>query len=341
MMRTGGTMSALQEFPVETIIERGSIHDTDVAELRRLINEDGTISVEEANQLVRINAACPVQPAEWAEVFGEAMADYVVRQAEPEGYISRDNAEWLIASLAPDGVLSSRKNLDLVIEIMDRARVCPSILVSFALDAVRRAVIDAAGPLVPGERPAGTISPEDVELVRRIIYAFGGDGNIAVSRAEAELLCDINDSLDPAAASDSWTELYVKAMANYVLANAGYAPPSREEALRREVWLEERDTLSPFDFVRLLTQMSLDDVIGAYRPQSREECTLARLDREYRALLADEEVDDDEAQWLVERLMRDGELTPAEMALLGYLGENGIELDQRFEPLMQAVRNAA
>ena len=32
--------------------------------------------------------------------------------------------------------------------------------------------------------------------MRRMLYAFGGDGNIAITRQEAEVLFDINDATD-------------------------------------------------------------------------------------------------------------------------------------------------
>lgn len=324
-------MSALGAFPFDTIAERGSIHDTDVAQLRRLVHADGVISPDEAELLVALDRACHLQAPEWREAFAEAMTDFLVRQAEPEGYITAENAEWLISRLAPDGRLAHRRDLDLLTELMDRARFAPQTLIAFGLDQVRLALADAAG-----DGACAAIGDEDVELVRRMIYAFGGDGNIAVTRSEAALLCDINDSLDPASVNDAWTELYVKAMANMLLANAGYAVPSREEALRAEVWLEERGALSPVEMIQSVARLGLDGIVSAYRRQTREECTLARLDRQYRQLVTGEVVDEDEAGWLVDRLTRDGELTPAEAALLDYLRQNAVELDPAFEACLEA-----
>ncbi|MBU1210988.1 MAG: hypothetical protein KJ587_06915 [Alphaproteobacteria bacterium] len=333
-------MSALQSFPFDLIAERGSIREADAAELRRAVYKDGGISLEEAERLIELNADCPVQAADWSDLFREALTDFVVNQSEPEGYVTQQNADWLISRLAPDGLVRSRKELDLVVHIIDHARWSPEILVAFALAQVSHAVRTGEGPLRNGHETA-TIDDDEVELVRRIIYAFGGDGNIAVTRAEAEMLCDINDSLDPEQVNPLWTELYVKAMANCLLANSGYSVPSREEALRSEAWLDAAADLSPVDITRSITRLSLDDVIGGYRKQSLEECTLTRLDREYRELVTGESLDANEADWLADRLARDGQLSPAETALIAYLKEADAEIDPRLDEIVERRLNAA
>lgn len=333
-------MSALHSFPFDAIAHRGSIRETDADELRRAIYEDAGITLDEAEQLIKLNAVCPVQAAEWSDLFREALTDFVVNQSEPAGYITQQNADWLMARLAPEGLVKSRKELDLIVHIIDQARWSPTALVAFALAQVRNAVGSPQSPLRNGADIA-TIDDDEVELIRRMIYAFGGDGNVAITRAEAELLCDINDSLAPDVVNPAWTELYVKAMANVLLAHSGYAVPSRESALRSEAWLEERGELTPVELVKSITRMSLDDVIGDYRKQTVQESALARLDRQYREMVTGEEIDASEADWLAERLARDGELTAAENALVSYLKDIDAEIDPRFDDLLARRLSAA
>ncbi len=334
-------MNTLENFPFDDIAERGSIREADVQELRQAIYTDGIISLDEADRLIALNNSCPVQDPAWNDVFQEALADFLVRQAEPSGYITLENSNWLIARLAPNGTLASRKDLDLVIHIIDAARWSPETLVSFALNQVRDAVITGEGISRQTDSSPRTIDDGEVELIRRVIYAFGGDGNVAVTKSEAEVLCQINDALDHSQANGAWTELYVKAMANFLLANSGYRPPTREEALRSEAWLDQRGELSVLELSRSITKLSLDDLIGGYRKQSREECTLERLDREYREMVTGEEVTHDEAEWMAERLARDGELTPPETALIEYLKENSLALDDRLDEIVERHMSAA
>lgn len=333
-------MSSLASFPFEIIADRGNIREADVSQLGQVLYDDGVISPQEAERLIALDAACPVQAASWSDVYREALTDFVVHQAEPRGYITQENAEWLISRLAPEGVVRSRKTLDLLVHILDAARLSPHRLIAFAIAQIRDAMISGDDQGRTSNEPA-TISYEDVELVRRLIYAFGGDGNVAVTRAEAEVLCDINDSLDPERPNLAWTELYIKAMANFLLANSGYAVPTREEALNGDCWLDSRGELTPLDLAGSIARVGLQDIMEAYRKQSREEGSLARLDRQYRELLTGEVLTADEADWLIERLTRDGQLTPAEEALISYLKENAVEIDPRFKEFLDREQSAA
>ena len=101
-------------------------------------------------------------------------------------------------------------------------------------------MIDGKGPLMlGGDLVPGLIAKAEVDLLRRILYAYGGDGNIAITRAEAEMLFKINERTAAASNDPSWNDLFVKAIANFVMCSAGYEAPTREEALRRDSFFEQ------------------------------------------------------------------------------------------------------
>ena len=314
-------MSILRSVSVDDIISRGSIREQDVMRMRQSFYDDVLITPEEADQLIRLNAACPVQDAAWSPFVVQAICDYIVNQTEPEGYVTAANADWLIAMIAPEGRVRSKTELDLLLQVLDTARWSPERLVRFALDEVKRAIIEGDGPLrINGTRQTGTITDAEVDLIRRILYAFGGDGNIAITRAEAEVLIAIEESLATGGTPNpAWTDLFVKAMANVILATSGYAPPSREEALRSDAWLKRRGDLSPSHLVGAMVTGSLSSVWDTYTEQSSEERALARLERQRVEIITNEEITEGEASWLVERLTRDDRLTPTELALIDYL----------------------
>ncbi|OYW53501.1 MAG: hypothetical protein B7Y80_14830 [Hyphomicrobium sp. 32-62-53] len=314
-------MSILRSVSVDDIISRGSIREQDVMRMRQSFYDDGLITPEEADQLIRLNAACPVQDAAWSPFVVQAICDYIVNQTEPEGYVTAANADWLIAMIAPEGRVRSKTELDLLLQVLDTARWSPERLVRFALDEVKRAIIEGDGPLrMNGTRQTGTITDAEVDLIRRILYAFGGDGNIAITRAEAEVLIAIEESLATGGTPNpAWTDLFVKAMANVILATSGYAPPSREEALRSDAWLKRRGDLAPSHMVGAMVTGSLSSVWDTYTEQSSEERALARLERQRVEIITNEEITEGEAFWLVERMTRDDRLTPTELALIDYL----------------------
>ena len=118
----------------------------------------------------------------------------------------------------------------------------------------RIAIVDGKGSLGQGRETAtGVVDRAEVDLLRRILHACGGDGNIAITRAEAEALFRINDATCEEMNDAAWNELFVKAIANFVLSASGYEPPSRAEALRREAFFENADADIGGFFARMVS----------------------------------------------------------------------------------------
>lgn len=335
-------MSALRSIPIEEIIRRGSIKDVDVLRLRSTYHCDGIITEQEAETLLRLNAECLIQDPSWPDFFIEALTDYVVEQALPEGYITAEGGRWLMDRIVRDGIVARKTELDLIINVLDKSRWSPVSLARCALRQVKRAVVDGDGPLRAGEMSErGRISEPEVELVRRILYAFGGDGNVAVTRDEAEVLFDINDAIADPEANPAWTDLFVKAVANVVMAASGQAVPTREEALRRDAWFMERGELSPATLLTALVSSSLDAVRNAYQEQSPEERALARLEHQRIEIITNEVITQAEAAWLVNRIGRDGRLTPNEAALVAYLKKESPNIHPDLQAAVERLAEAA
>ena len=207
-------MGILTSLSLEEVRARGSIKDADVLRLRRAFNDDHTISADEAEALMALNEACPIKEPSWGAFYVEALTDYVVFQAKPEGYLVADNAKWLIERISRDGHVDSHTELELLVNILDKARWSPPSLAEFAITQVKHAVVTGAGPLRSGQPlEPGTITPSEVTLLRRILYAFGGDGSVAVTRIEADALIAINRCIEPGKSPAAWTDFFVKAVA--------------------------------------------------------------------------------------------------------------------------------
>jgi hypothetical protein len=334
-------MGILNGVAVDEMSARGSIRDSDVAAMRRAFNEDGVISTSEAEALLSLNSACRVTDAAWQPFFIEALTDYIVHQAEPDGYIVVEKAEWLLARISCDGHIITHTELELLINVIDKARWSPPSLAAFALAQVRDAVVSGVGVTRAGQMlQPGMVGQGEIDLIRRILYAFAGDGGIAVTRAEAEVLIEINKSLAPGKCSPAWTELFVKAVGASVLSSLGHHIPPREEALRVEVWAKDADIrgagalLSDATrggeggasarerigkFLGRMVAGGAGSVWSTFRMQSSEERALARLERQRLEIVTQERIDDAECQWLIERLGKDGKLDANEIELLAYL----------------------
>lgn len=313
-------MSALEALPFDEIIARGRIDDADVLAIRAAVYTDGSICAQDAESLFKLNEACTKQCPAWTDLFIEALTDYVVHQSAPEGYTNVANAEWLIERISKDGRVDSRSELELLVNVLSAARWSPSCLVQFAMEQVKHAVISGDGPLRDGSSlDPHSISEAEVELLRRMLYSFGGDGNIAITRAEAETLFEINDALGDREPNGAWTDMFVKAVANALMAYSGYDVPTREEALRREAWLQDCGELSLANIVKSMATSSLDSIKNAYREQTAEERALARLERQRIEIITAETVTQSEAEWLADRIGADGKLSLAEEALVAFL----------------------
>jgi hypothetical protein len=335
-------MTMLRSVSCDEICRRGNVSHADVLALRRAYYEDAKITAAEADALFNINATCRAQDPAWPEFFVEAVTDYIVNCAEPEGYLNAENARWLIDRIGADGRVDSRTELDLVVNVLDKARWAPESLVRFALAQVKHAVVDGDGPLRNGQLlEPGRITEGEIELIRRILFAFAGDGHIAVTRTEAEILFDINDATVHAPENPAWADLFAKAVANCVMASSGYAPPSREEALRREAWLDRRGDLSLGAMLGSIVDRGLTSVIDGYREQSAEERALARLERQRIEIITNEVVTEGEAEWLATRMLRDGELSAPEKALLAFLKRESPKLHPTLQALVDRLDKAA
>jgi len=267
------------------------------------------------------------------------VTDYIVHQEKPEGYISEENADWLVRTISRDGMVDSHTELELLVHVLEEAKSSPGQLSAYALEQVEHAVIDGKGPLMlGGDLVPGLIAKAEVDLLRRILYAYGGDGNIAISKAEAEVLFKINDRTATADNDPSWNDLFVKAIANYVMCSTGYEPPTREVALRHETFLDEAGpTLGGF-FSRMVSG-GFAAILEAYHSPGDIEAEWEARNRATEALARRAEtIDASEAEWLAERVgggqrpLRDNE-----RALLTLIRHASPEIHPALKPLLEKV----
>ena len=327
-------MAVLNTVSIAEIKARGSIKDADVLKLRRNYYDDGIITAEEADVIFALNEACPVQDPAWADCFVETITDYLVEQAGPRGYLTAENAHWLIERIGRDGRVDSKTELELLVNVLDKSRWAPQSLVRFALEQVKEAVLSGTGPLRSSKMlEPRVVSEADVELLRRVLYAANSDGCIAITRVEAEVLFEIDESSCGRDNHPAWTDLFIKAIANCVMVASGYAPPSREAALAGEAWLERRADLS-LNAILSGSGVGLKGLFAGYREQTAEEGAIAHLMRQKVEIVTRDAVEPANAAWLAERIGRDGKVTPNERALLMFLKAESPAIDPALRVLV-------
>jgi hypothetical protein len=303
-------MSTLRLMAIDAICQRGSVRDSDVATLRRTFAHEPHISASDVDALFRAHNLARVRDPSWADFFIETLTDYVVRELEPEGYVTATHAGWLIARISNAGRIRSKTEHDLLLNIIDKARWVPESLQAFALTQIRDAVTTGEGPLRTGSAVSpGTINLVEVEQIRALLFAYGNEGPRAITQTEAELMIDIEQALtahieepsthratatiDPWPV-DSWRDLLGKAIANAILSASGYTGPSREEALNEAIPLRQTHRTAGVTYQ--------GGLLANYRRLQTEERALQRLELQRVEIITGETVASADANRLAHRL---------------------------------------
>ena len=324
----------LHDFVAARIADR-KLGQDDVITLRRYIYIDMTVSLEEGEALFRLNNAGLDCHDDWYDFFPEAVGDILIHQARPQGYVSEEHADWLIGQITANGHVCTKTELDAVLHVLEKARQVPDVLQQFALKAVADSVITGKGATRSGaELVPGVIADGEVELLRRVLYAGSGSRGTAISREEAEVLFDVNDATKEAENAPAWSELFAKAVGNYVMAMSGFTPPPRKVALARENWLNQPGGFEGGlrGFFKKMMAGNGGGIRDAFEdgPDPAE----ARGEAMRAEIAANEIVTAEEAAWLVDRIGRDGVLHDNERALLRFIRQESPDIHEALRPLL-------
>lgn len=323
---------------IAAIAARNRITADDVLFLRRNVYQDGMSSRGEVENLFALDGACHDKSPEWAAFLIEAACDYIIHQEKPEGYLSEDNAAWLRRLIVRDGRIDRATELELMVRALETAKSAPASFADFVLAQTQGAITDARGALAQSDSTgAPRISAQAVAIVRRVLFAMGGHSNIAVTKAEAEMLFNLNDRTSASENDPAWNQLFVQAIANFMMAHSGYQVQSREKALAQEAFLDAPASAGFGGFLSRMISGSLSDRLGWTENNSVED----RFGERNAAFAANEaaaeRVTQDEAAWLAAKINGDGRMGPNERALVEFLKAESPSLHPEFQRLLDKV----
>jgi hypothetical protein len=291
----------------------GAISAEDVLALRRSGWGDGVLQPDEAEALFELNDALTEPNTAWSDFFVEAIGEFVVNGLAPRGYVTEDNAIWLIARIDRDGALNSLTELELLVRVLERGVNAPEQLKAYVLEQVEKAVLTGTGPTRHGgDLCPGHVNTAEASILRRVLFAPAGDGPASVSCAEAELLFRLKDATLGAANGLEWKQLFVQGVANYLQGVVSRtAQLTRERAAELEAFVADDSTRVAGFLGRMAKSVPevFGTVFGGREP-----------DRDRLAELRDaEEVTADERQWLEAQIHADGQIDAYEQALIAFL----------------------
>jgi hypothetical protein len=283
----------------------------DVIAIRREVWPDGAISGDEAESLFDLHRLAREPGPEWSAFFIEAMCEQVVNGQAPRGYVDDNGAAWLVEQIERDGDSGEARaaiDLELVAKIVDTALNCPPSLKNWALRRIEAAV--ARDRRVGGD---------EVRLLRRIVFACGGDGALTISQDEAEALWRIKDVCLNAENDPGWKTLFVQACANHLMAFSSYRPLERGEAARLEAFVNDKSS-SVLGFIGRMRDSNFGDALKQARTELLESGPSAA--EHDMAVEAAHSVEPGEKRWLDGRIEADGARDLYEEALLAFIAED-------------------
>lgn len=279
-------------------------------EARRVVNEiyeDGIVSRVEAETLFRLHDTLASTDAVWGARFIEAVKDFLLTREAPEGVVTQDEADWLIAQIGANGAPAGLDEIDLILAVLSHADSAPETLSRYALQAIAARIVSD-----------GRAKPEMTERMRKVLYAASGEAGIWVSRFEATVLFETNDKIAFSKNDQAWNDLFARAVGNHLLARAHPDPQTETEALSRGVWLQDNSENTGDVIARMIGGFANQSWFAklSYDPRKAAK---ARLMAEQVAQREAETVTGDENAWFMKRLGWGVKINPAERALIGFL----------------------
>ncbi|MEM8616137.1 MAG: hypothetical protein AAGF20_04295 [Pseudomonadota bacterium] len=284
----------------------GEMSETEARRIVGQVYEDGIVSRGEAEALFRLNDVLSEADPYWMQRFAEAIKDYLITREPPVGWVTEDEADWLIAQVDHQGDRPSLSEIDLVLHVLRHAEGAHERLSNHAMATLSRRI-----------KSDGRASADMVERLRYAIFARAGDSASWVSRDEAAVLFQINDAIAFAKNDPSWNDFFARAIANHLMASAHPNPVDEAEALRREKWVADT-SVNP---LRTMGSMVTSFGDGWFEKVARssKKAARARMAAAEARQKAAEKVTSDEQAWFMRRLGWDGKVSPAEKALIEFL----------------------
>ena len=299
----------------EQAMADGAITADEILSLRRDGWANARIDADEADAIFVLNDHLAQPTSEWSDFFVEALSEYIVHSVEPKGYVSTDQAEWLIERINNNGRLDSLTELELLVKVLEKSIHTPESLRCFARDQIEQAVLSGEGPTRDGGvLEKGNVTDAETRLLRRIIFASGSDRPAAVSQIEAEMLFRLKDATLGADNSPEWQRLFVQGVGNYLQGFGGHEPLSRERAAELETFMNNSASSIGGFFSRMAHSSPVAGFSSAFGGKDEALDLGAEVS-------AAHEVTSIENAWLQGQIDANGQIDLYDQALLDFLAE--------------------
>ena len=301
------------------LIQAGRVEDSDVLSLRTLVWRDDNTGFDTLDALFLVNDRCAPRSKAWIDFFIEVIGDVLLHQTPPAGFLDEHGADWLRSRIDRSGSIATIGEIELLVALLENAENAPLSLKPYALAQIEATIVSGLGPT----RDAGVVRPNCVDeaevcLLRRLIFASGGEDAAIVGSQEADMLFRIKDATLGSENAPGWLTLFVQGVGNHLLAHSDYRPLSREEALHLNAVMESNTPSIARFFSRMLPgdMFGRGTIIDAFKSVfPAEHDLLSGL----ASIGPRSDLSAAEAAWLKKHIAADGLTDPFEKALMTFL----------------------
>ena len=310
------------------LIAAGKVSDDDVLALRPLVWSDDSIGFDTLDALFLVNDRCAPQSRAWIDFFIEVIGDVLLHQTPPAGFLDEHGADWLRSRIDRAGNIATIGELELLVSLLEHAENAPLSLKPYVLSQIEATIISGVGPTrAPGPVRAKCVDEAEVQLLRRLIFASGGEDASIVGSQEADLLFRIKDATLNGENASGWLTLFVQGVGNHLLAHSDYRALSREEALRLNAAMNANTPSIARFFGRMLPgeMLGRGTVIDAFKSVFPPEHDLLSG---LASVAPRSELTAAEAAWLKKNIAADGQTDAYEKALMTFLLDEVAQLPE-------------
>jgi len=294
----------------------GTVTEDEILQLRQSGWADGRMSREEAEAVFAAQHALTDPTVAWSDFFVEAIRNFVLVGSEPRNMASEDEGRWLIAQVQADGRVCSMAELELLVQIIEKADNVPLCLKDYVLGVIEREVLTGTGPTrCGGELSDNHVSEAEARIIRRVIFGSAGHRPAGVSRVEAEMLFRVKNETLGADNAPDFKTLFVQGVGNYLM---GYASANAQLSHERARELEAFIADNKADFGRFMGAMARSApnafgvVFGRKSPLEPNRADQVEAAAEITVV---------EREWLDAQIAANGEIDSYDRALLEFLAE--------------------
>ncbi len=297
----------------------GQISAAEVLGLRRDGWADGRIEAAEADAIFVLNDHLAERTGEWSDFFVEALTEYVLAGGSPRGFVSEEQADWLVSRFDRSGQIETLAELELLGRLFDKAERLPDRLKSYALAEIEQIVLTGAGPTRDGGTvDAARITSAECRLLRRFIFSFASETPGGVSRGEAEMLFRLKDATLGADNAPEWAELFVQGVGNFLMGHNRFVQISDARAGQLDAFMGDATPRMGAFFGR----MAKSDVGGSFADAAGRVLGFGRKGtrRDLAGeVAADAKVTESEYAWLQAQVENNRQLDELDKALLRFV----------------------